>query len=669
MLPAVTEPNDRAKAELTETAVDSGGKSAPTGGRPAEAGIGAGSVLGRYVVVDKIGVGGMGMVFRARDPDLHREVAVKVLRVDVARDAGGYVERRLLREAQAMARLSHENLVVVHDVGVAAGQVFLAMELVKGVTLRQWLADGERPWRERLATVVQAGRGLAAAHGCGVVHRDFKPDNVLVSANGKVKVVDFGLARAAEEEEVAEAGAAARGDMLVASLTVTGAVMGTPAYMAPEQLDGRGADFRSDQFAFAVTAWQVLYGERPFAGNDVVTLRAAVARAVTGPLPAATEVPPAIEQTLRRALSQDPAARFGSLDELLAELESVAAGAVATGAGAASGAGAAAGVSADAAVDLASAETVASPWRLLSGKPDEATATPVARPVWSWQRQLTAAVAVLLVAAATAAGVLLLRRPAPAPAAVTPDKEGPTTQEMMAFVTELLRAASDSSDKAPGEATPPGRQRRGRRTEAKGDEQSGANSEWERQLERLGEISPAVAKEIAEAAQAEGLAAAAEAQRDGEAAAEHARQVREAAMERAFLRHGVPVPPGAPGLPPLPPAPPAPEAEPGAEPEAEPGPELELDIDPQELIADALDEDDLDACFADVARRKLGEGVVVLKLTVSADGHVLQAVPEQNDFPKTTAAVCLVHMAKGLHLEAPGRSLVLRYPFKYTPEH
>ena len=187
----------------------------------------------RYEIRRRLGEGGMGVVYAAYDPELDREVAIKLLRLHAADGDTLPARTRLLREAQAMARLAHPNVVTVYDVGEWHEQVFIAMEIAGG-TLRAW-QDG-RPWREVVAMYRDAARGLAAAHAAGLVHRDFKPDNVLIGHDGRVRVTDFGLARAAGEPgERAEVGAAMSG-MLGTPLTETGTVMGTPAYMAPEQI-------------------------------------------------------------------------------------------------------------------------------------------------------------------------------------------------------------------------------------------------------------------------------------------------------------------------------------------------------------------------------------------------------------------------------------------------
>ncbi|MCA9718542.1 MAG: serine/threonine protein kinase, partial [Myxococcales bacterium] len=185
--------------------------------------------IGRYELLRPLGSGGMGMVLAARDPELERDVAVKVLHRAHAEDETR--ASRLLREARAIARVAHPNVVAVHDAGVHDGQVFLVMELVEGATLRGWL-ERPRSWLEIVDKLLAAGRGLAAAHAAGVVHRDFKPANVLVGRNGRPRVVDFGLARPTSDEprRDAPAGEGAASEALVGSLTVTGAVMGTPAY-------------------------------------------------------------------------------------------------------------------------------------------------------------------------------------------------------------------------------------------------------------------------------------------------------------------------------------------------------------------------------------------------------------------------------------------------------
>ena len=279
--------------------------------------------IGRYRPVRRLGRGGMGVVYEAVDPSLDRRVAVKVLHP--ARSGDGEEvrgrRRRLLREAQAMARLSHPNVLPVFDVGESGADVFLAMELVDGESLADWLKSDEHGWRAIVALFTEAGRGLAAAHAAGVVHRDFKPGNVLVGEEGRARVVDFGLARAAADAGLREPAEWARAStderpegeprVMREPITRTGAVLGTPAYMSPEQRDGAVADARSDQYSFCVSLWEALGGQLP---RRPRTWSAAVRTG--GP-----RGPRALRRVLVRGLRTDPRERHPSMDDLLRELE------------------------------------------------------------------------------------------------------------------------------------------------------------------------------------------------------------------------------------------------------------------------------------------------------------------------------------------------------------
>ena len=269
----------------------------PRGSAPPPNELAQGARLGRYIVLERIGAGAMGVVYGAYDPSLGRNVALKVLREAGGADRPG----RLLREAHALARLAHPNVVAVHDVGTADGQVFIAMELISGTNLRAWLAERPRSWREVLDVFLQAGRGLAAAHALGVVHRDFKPENAVLDKQGRVRVLDFGLARAeAAAPDVAPVeppGASAVAD----TLTSTGLIVGTPAYAAPEQLRGR-SDARADQYSFGVALHEALLGGRP--GSERAGARA----------------PGWILAVVRRTLSRDPDERYPSMEAVLAAL-------------------------------------------------------------------------------------------------------------------------------------------------------------------------------------------------------------------------------------------------------------------------------------------------------------------------------------------------------------
>ena len=278
------------------------------------------SRIGRYLVLDCLGHGGMGVVLEAFDPDLDRRVALKLLRSERSL---GSSRLRLLREAQAMARLSHPNVVQVHDVGVDDDRVFLAMELVRGGTLRSWLRERPRGWAEILSVFVAAGHGLQAAHEAGLIHRDFKPDNVLMGEDGRVRVADFGLVGADgdSEDEGSERGGPATTSYLLASLTATGGVLGTPLYMAPEQYTGRRVGPAADQFAFCVALHEALLGAHPFHASSAPALAVNVVEGrYVAPTTVAT-VPRWLLLALRRGLASEPADRYPSLGELLRILE------------------------------------------------------------------------------------------------------------------------------------------------------------------------------------------------------------------------------------------------------------------------------------------------------------------------------------------------------------
>jgi tetratricopeptide (TPR) repeat protein len=279
----------------------------------------AGTAVGRYTVLGLVGRGGMGEVYAAYDPGLDRRIALKLMSAgSPAQD--GNAQERLTREARAIAKLSHPNVVIVHDVGTFEGQVFVAMEFVEGPTLAAWLVERPRGWREVLAMFVQAARGLAAAHAAGLVHRDFKPQNVLVAPDGTARVMDFGLARRIGEAETARASTGAREAPLDQALTRTGELMGTPLYMAPEQFaDGR-IDARTDQFSFCVALYWALCGVHPFGGSDGVELSSNVQRGVVATPGKKIAAPSRIQKALLRGLSVDPGARWPSLDALVAEL-------------------------------------------------------------------------------------------------------------------------------------------------------------------------------------------------------------------------------------------------------------------------------------------------------------------------------------------------------------
>jgi len=331
-----------------------------------------GATIGRYVVLGLVGRGGMGEVYAAYDPELDRKVAVKLLRVKpgngVSLNEG---RQRTLREAQAIARLSHANVVVVYDVGTFRDQVFIAMEFVEGNTVTYWLAAQPRSWQEVLRVFRAAGRGLTAAHEKGLVHRDFKPDNVMVGRDGEVRVMDFGLARQVGDKPapegtppakripvmIAEHGPGSADDqmatillngpptgpatpplgtdshlsqpshppqpfsgMFEVQLTRTGAMMGTPAYMAPEQFLGTATDARTDQFSFCVALYEALYGERPFSGNTMFALTTAVVQGQVREAPQSSKVPLWVRKVLLRGLKAQADERYPSMHDLIEAL-------------------------------------------------------------------------------------------------------------------------------------------------------------------------------------------------------------------------------------------------------------------------------------------------------------------------------------------------------------
>jgi len=289
--------------------------------------------IGRLQIQERLGAGGMGVVCAAHDEALERRVAVKLIRNTYAsRRRAEEERRRLLREARAMARLSHPNVVEVYDAGTIDTHVYLSMELVVGQTLKQWLSAETRSWTEILAVFAQAGRGIAAAHGVGLVHRDFKPSNVLVARGGRVRVTDFGLARSARlgpthvRTSSVPVGVEEWARDERTTLTGSDFAVGTPAYMPPEQHSRDSEpDVRADQFAFCAALYEALYGVRPFEGENAVALYIAKRdEDVVPPRVDAPRIPRRIHRAVMRGLSADPQRRWSSMAELLDNLRSVA---------------------------------------------------------------------------------------------------------------------------------------------------------------------------------------------------------------------------------------------------------------------------------------------------------------------------------------------------------
>ena len=276
-----------------------------------------GDRVGRYLVLSALGAGGMGVVFSAYDPQLDRKVALKLLRAGITYNTKD-ARTRLRREAQAIAQLSHPNVVAVYDVGsTEEDDLYIAMEFVEGDTLTTWLKQYPRTWREIVDVFLQAARGLMAAHSVGLLHRDFKPDNVLVGHDGRVRVTDFGLARSTFTPEE---GAKPRAEMtaLNVELTATGTVLGTPRYMAPEQLTGPDIDARADQFSFCVALYEALYGTHPLPGATSVSMLEKNEKALPPP---ESKVPAALGKCIMRGLERDRAKRFPGMSTLVGELQ------------------------------------------------------------------------------------------------------------------------------------------------------------------------------------------------------------------------------------------------------------------------------------------------------------------------------------------------------------
>jgi len=299
--------------------------------------------IGRYTVLDLLGVGGMGVVCTAYDPKLDRKVALKLLRKrpkDDGRNSTG--QARLIREAQALAKLNHPNIVTVHDVDKVDGQIYMAMEYVDGMSLDKWMIRGERSWREVVQMFVHAARGLAAAHAAGITHRDFKPANVLIGKDGRVLVVDFGLAKSQDQDERRSVDLAPgsfvpidpaemlreRGSLMEVigstqdtKLTQVGRTVGTPAYMAPEQFLGMSVGPDTDQFSFGVALFEALYGYLPFPDDDREELVERVTSGRVAEPPKDTPVPGWVHRVVLRALQKRSEERYPNMDALIVALQ------------------------------------------------------------------------------------------------------------------------------------------------------------------------------------------------------------------------------------------------------------------------------------------------------------------------------------------------------------
>jgi tetratricopeptide (TPR) repeat protein len=296
--------------------------------------IGRGTIMGRYQIVEQLAVGGMGVVFRAYDPELSRPVALKLVQqqsIDIEHLANvDEYERRLLGEAQTLAKLSHPNVVAAFDVGKFEGHLFIAMELIDGVSASEWLGQKPRSFSEIVRVMVAAGRGLSEAHRVGVVHRDFKLSNVMVSAQGRAQVVDFGLALTPS----GEAGTLRQESGYVlrqrdsdsdsgTEHTRSGTIVGTPGYIAPEQFAGHASDAQSDQFSYAAAVFRALTGVGAYSAESLSAYRRALLQRQRTAWP--RFVPRAVRRVIDRGLALEPAKRFRELGELVDKLEHAAA--------------------------------------------------------------------------------------------------------------------------------------------------------------------------------------------------------------------------------------------------------------------------------------------------------------------------------------------------------
>ena len=290
--------------------------------RPVDSALQRGATLGRYLVLAPLGAGGMGVVYAAYDPELDRKVAIKLWHAQTGQATSADLARgRLQREAQALARLAHPNVVAVFDVGTLEGRLFVAMEHIDGWTLGDWLTHEPRTLPQILEVFLAAGRGLVAAHAAGLVHRDIKPDNLMIGRDGRVRVMDFGLARTDGTPDLRASADEPRGtSALSLDLTRTGGLLGTPAYMAPEQFHGRVSDARGDQFSFCVSLHEAIYGERPFAGSTLGELAQNVITGNIGPARPGSAVPPRVRRILLRGLRPAPEDRYPTMSDLLAAL-------------------------------------------------------------------------------------------------------------------------------------------------------------------------------------------------------------------------------------------------------------------------------------------------------------------------------------------------------------
>src|SRR5260221_4236364 len=279
-------------------------------------GLPAGTKVGNYEIVAPLGAGGMGEVYRARDNSLQREVAVKILPASFSKDVDRL--RRFTQEAQATAALNHPNILSLYQIGQEDGAPYIVSELLEGQSLRDVLRGGALPVRKAVEYGAQISRGLAAAHGKGIVHRDLKPENIFVMRDGRVKVLDFGLAKLVQPEREN----AIEGET-IALQTEAGMVMGTSGYMSPEQARGENVDQRSDLFSFGSILYEMLSVEKAFAGRSGAETMAAILREDPEAIEATRNISPALERIVQHCLEKEPDGRFQSAGDLAFDLESL----------------------------------------------------------------------------------------------------------------------------------------------------------------------------------------------------------------------------------------------------------------------------------------------------------------------------------------------------------
>jgi serine/threonine protein kinase len=281
---------------------------------PPAAPMDADSRIGPYLIEQKLGQGGMGMVYRALDTRLNRHVAIKLISGDLTDEAS---RRRFQREVRMVSLLKHPHIIAVHDVGEFNDCQYLVTEFVDGGTLAAWVHTEQRTWRQIIELLIGVADGLAAAHGAGILHRDIKPDNILVGSNGNAKLADFGLAKLADSIRISELTRTVSG-----GTTRPGLILGTYAYMSPEQAFGKPLDIRSDIFSFGVLLYEMLTGRMPFPATNELELLKALVHATPEPL--GLDFPAGLRTLVGRALEKNPVQRYQTMRELLSDLKKLA---------------------------------------------------------------------------------------------------------------------------------------------------------------------------------------------------------------------------------------------------------------------------------------------------------------------------------------------------------